>query len=410
MPAAGRGARTGGSEAPAKRRQPADSGLREDSPKRHHAATDTKPTPGATASSRSLRDRVRIDLHARFLLASQFLPAEPSLEEELAVRSTLQTADTIVTLCRVLNQPYAVVLTALVYLQMYKNSSARWRAVTYEGLPTTPATINRSFGSSSQQPSDSAAREVERHEQFLIAASCVLLAWKYREDDVRVSKASGKIFEFTSVLYKVYVAQSENCLAAPSVSGWMLQDEGKEITKLKTQLIEHETHLLHALDYHVGPVPLPHRVGHSQARRDLVQLIQSYVRKFLIAIANDLSDLQELASKLDDLVGLLVLECYKTRVCIDYTPGEVLVTCIFKAVCLLTVTNEYPRVFAPSPPQSDYFAHVDDLESRLCDFMSALDQPDISVDRVAQCLCEIRYNESVSAEKRPASAAEAVSK
>ncbi|GBE60534.1 hypothetical protein, conserved [Babesia ovata] len=320
--------------------------------------TELSSETAATSASSVLRERMRLNLRSRFHLVSHFLPVRSTSNDSEEANCAHEATDTIVTLCRVLNQPYAVVLTSLVYLQMYRNASDRWR--------------------SSAQPFAAPPPKMERHEQFLIAASCVLLAWKYREDDVRVSKSSGKIFEFTSVLYKVYVAQSKNSSAPPSVSRWMLQDEGKEILKLKSQLIEHENHLLHALDYHVGPVPLPHK------------LIPSYVRKFLIAIANDLSDLQDLALKMDNLVGLLVLDCYKTRICLDYTPGEILVSCIFKSVSLLTVAGAYPRVLSPQLGPEGYIGHIQEVEARLNTFISALGKSEITADRIAQCLCDMR--------------------
>ncbi|CDR94303.1 hypothetical protein, conserved [Babesia bigemina] len=320
--------------------------------------TDLPSAVSETCGSSPLRERIRLNMRARFHLVSHFLSRKPTSNDVEEEKCEHEASDTILTLCKVLNQPYSVVLTSLVYLQMYRNASDRWRE--------------------SLQPSAGSPRKMERHEQFLIAASCVLLAWKYREDDVRVNKSNGKIFEFTSVLYKVYVAQSKNSSSPPSVSRWMLQDEGKEILKLKSQLIEHENHLLHALNYHVGPVPLPHK------------LIPSYVRRFLIAIAKDLSDLQDLALKMDDLVGLLVLDCYKTRICLDYTPGEILVSCIFKAVSLLTVAGAYPRVLSPQLEHEGYLGHIKETEARLNTFISALGKSDITADRIAQCLNDMR--------------------
>lgn len=40
-------------------------------------------------------------------------------------------------------------------------------------------------------------------------------------------------------------------------------------------------------------------------------------------MAGDISDLQDIALMLDNLVGMLVLDCYKTQICLDYTPGEI---------------------------------------------------------------------------------------
>ncbi|ORM41985.1 uncharacterized protein BXIN_1064 [Babesia sp. Xinjiang] len=365
-----RGARAGDSSAPSKRRKAANAPTGK-------AASEASPavtTEDATSTEvSSIREKVRNNLRARFQLAARLLPAEPATEETKNYSS--QAPDTIVTLCKVLNQPYSVVLTALVYLQMYKNASDRWNAISSQRNVTAPDKW-RSVAMGSCEPSTSSSEDMDRHEHFLVAASCVLLAWKYREDDVRVAKSAGKIFEFTSVLYKLYVAQDKNCSGTPSVSSWMLQDEGKEITKLKMQLLEHETHLLHALDYHVGPVLTPHK------------LIPAYVRKFLIAIANDLSDLHELAQQLDNLVGLLLLECYKTRICIDYNPGEILVSCIFKAACLLTVSGAYPHVFGTQ--SKDYFKYIKEMNSRLNNFISALGKREIGAERIAQCLADMR--------------------
>ncbi|KAK1936015.1 hypothetical protein X943_000946 [Babesia divergens] len=311
----------------------------------------------------AVRSSVLQNLRSRFQLASHLLQPSSAIEDKYHEQCAYRVSDTIVTLCSVLNLSHAVALTALVYLQMYKNSSKSWLRSTLQPPP---------------EKDKISGREIKRHEQFVMAAACVLLAWKYREDDTRVSKSTRKIFEFLSALYKVYVTQSEKYLGTPSVSGWMLQDEGTEINKLKSQLIEQESHLLQALDYHVGPVPLPHK------------LVPAYVRKFLIAMAGDISDLQDTALMLDNLVGMLVLDCYKTQICLDYTPGEILVSCIFKAACILDVAEIHPRVFTPSPQSQSYVSHVKDMECRLRDFLTAVGGPVSNVDRISDCLYDIR--------------------
>ncbi|GFE54054.1 hypothetical protein BaOVIS_014580 [Babesia ovis] len=327
----------------------------------------------STTTISSLRERVRNNLRARFQLASQFMPTASAVEETHP--SVSEAADTIVALCRALHQPFSVLLTALVYLQMYKNASDRWKSIT-SSICTGAKMSKPPISAATSDFSHRYGVHIERHENFLVAASCVLLAWKYREDDIRSSKSTGKIFEFTSVLYKLYVAQNVTDVNVPSVSAWMLQDEGKEITKLKTQLLAHEAHLLHALDYHVGPIPLPHK------------LIPTYVRKFIIATATDLSECNEVAKHLDHLVGLLILDCYKTRICIDYNPGEILVSCIFKGACLLSVSGLYPDIFGSV--SEDHFSTAVEIESRLNNFLSTLGRAEISTNRISRCLADMR--------------------
>lgn len=315
------------------------------------------PERGSPASKAGLRE----SLKNRFYLASQFLPFVSLEADDYEDVCAYRTAETLVKVCRVLELSYAVTLTGLVYLQMYKNSSKRWREIAHNdsGDETSP-------------------RKMGCRDQLLIAGACILLAWKYREDGIGGSKSSRKIFELSSALYKIYAVQSKKCSGVPSVSGWMLQDEGNEINKLKTQIIEHESHLLQSLDYHIGPIPLPHK------------LIPAYVRKFLIATAGDISDLQEVAERMDDLVGVLVLDCYKTQICLDYTPGDILSACIFKAACLLSVAGIYTAIFSPDTPDRKFTDHATDMESRLNKFFSFIGHSVTTTDRILHCLWDIR--------------------
>ncbi|EDO07222.1 uncharacterized protein BBOV_IV008680 [Babesia bovis T2Bo] len=321
-----------------------------------------------------LRESIKTKLRARFSLAYNFMLSDPAVHN--SPNCSISSADTVVTLCRALRQPYSVVLTALVYLQLYKNASDHWKShyrsqdiiVTHpKSCPSNGAIIDND-GHPVTDPGS--------HEHFLVAAACVLLAWKYREDDTRVTKSTGKIFEFTSVIYKLYVAQTSSGGNIPSVSGWMLRDTGQEITRLKTQLLEHEAHLLHALNYHVGPIPIPHK------------LIPAYVRKFLIALCPDFSEIQELCQQFEHYVCLLVLDCYKTRICIEYSPGEILVSCIFKTACLLSESGAYDLpMFGDG---TNFFDAATTLDARLRGFISSLGQVEISAKQVVRCMFDIR--------------------
>ncbi|EKX74046.1 hypothetical protein BEWA_040840 [Theileria equi strain WA] len=255
----------------------------------------------------SLRDEVKDNIMNKLKFASELLqvPVAGELYEE---RCALKTAETIILFCHKLDLSFSTLLTALVYLQLYKNSSKQWRNSKQYSIAIS---------------SSKRKKFLKRDEQFLTCAACVLLAWKYKEDEIGATKSSKKLFDISTTLYKIIVSQSSRKTPEMSVSAWMLQDNGDEITRLKSHIIEHETHLLHALDYFIGPIPMPHT------------LIGAYVKFFVMAVSLEISDHHEYAKKLQDLVEILILDCYKTQMCIDYTPNELVAICIIKAACLL---------------------------------------------------------------------------
>lgn len=320
------------------------------------------------------RTDIKRRLKERLCLAYQFMPPATNAKVEYDDQCAHKASETIVKLCRVLELSHTVVLTALVYLQMYKNSSRCWLK-------------DESSTSAKGQPPP---REMRYQDQFIIAGACILLAWKYREDDLRVSKSSRKIFELSSAIYRMYTGQHAKCPGLPSVSGWMLQDEGHEINRLKNQLIERESHLLRSIDYQIGPVSLPQK------------LMPAYLRRFLIAIAGDISELHQVSETMENLVGVLILECYKTQICIDYKPPEILVACIFKAICLLSVAGIYTEFFTPSSAETKFSDHANEMDTRLQGFIGSLGRSISSIERISQCLWDMRrYTQLFKEEKTP---------
>ncbi|XP_953870.1 uncharacterized protein TA06320 [Theileria annulata] len=265
----------------------------------------------------SIKEKLKRDIISVFKLScgpSNYKIDVDYFEEKFVLR----TADTILLLCQKLNLSLPTLLTALVYLQLYRNSSKTW--ITSNKSDSGKTTLSRRVVSKSD-------------EQFLTASACVLLSWKYKEDEIGLIKSTRKLFDISTTVYKVIVSQNSRFTSIPSVSSWMLQDDGEEMKNLKSQILDRENQLLHSLDYFIGPIPLP----------DL--LVGPYVRLFLVSVSNEFTELQDFAKKLQEVVLLLVIDIYKTQMCVNYTPDELVAISIIKACCLLSFADEKYDIF-----------------------------------------------------------------
>lgn len=59
-----------------------------------------------------------------------------------------------------------------------------------------------------------------------------------------------------------------------------------------------------------------------------------------MAVSLEIADHHGYAKKLQNLVEILILDCYKTQMCIDYTPNELVAICTIKGACSLAFVSE----------------------------------------------------------------------
>ncbi|UKK00680.1 hypothetical protein MACK_000754 [Theileria orientalis] len=292
----------------------------------------------------SLKDRLKSSIMSTLNLVCD-TPYYKISWEFYEERSTVRAADTIYIFCHKLSLSLPTLLTALVYLQLYKNASRKWRS-TNQYLIAAKGQRRRKF--------------LKWDDQYLSAAACVLLAWKYKEDEIGLVRSTKKLYDLSVTLYKIIVFQSSRKTDNLSVSSWMLQDSGEEIKTLRSQILDRENQILHALDYFIGPIPLPY------------SFISPYCKLFLLSMTDDIVDNQEYYRKLEQVVTFLVVDFYKTQLCIDYTPNEIVAIAIIKSSCLLSFVDEKYDVCKYNFNNDNLFKNAQDLENRLSKFISSL--------------------------------------
>eukprot|EP00375_Theileria_parva_P003740 XP_766426.1 hypothetical protein [Theileria parva strain Muguga] len=295
-------------------------------------------------SELSTKEKLKRDIMSVFKLSCG--PANYKIDVDyFEEKFVLRTADTVLLLCQKLNLSLPTLLTALVYLQLYRNSSKSW--ITSTKFNHEKNGLNRRVVSKSD-------------EQFLTASACVLLAWKYKEDEIGLLKSTRKLYDISTTVYKIIVSQNSKFTSTPSVSSWMLQDDGEEIKNLKSQILDRENQLLHSLDYFIGPIPLPD------------SLVGPYVRLFLVSVSNEFTELQSYAKKLQEVVRLLVIDIYKTQMCINYTPNELVAISIIKASCLLSFVDENFDIFKFNFEGDNFHQKSREIENKLEKFLSSV--------------------------------------
>nr|PVC53315.1 hypothetical protein MACL_00000162 [Theileria orientalis] len=292
----------------------------------------------------SLKDRIKSSFMSKLNLVCD-TPYYKIGWEFYEERSSIRAADTIYIFCHKLGLSLPTLLTALVYLQLYKNASRKWRA-TKHYVVAGKGKRRRKF--------------LKWDDQYLTAAACVLLAWKYKEDEIGLVRSTKKLYDLSVTLYKIIVLQSSKKTDNMSVSSWMLQDSGEEVKTLRSQILDRENQILHALDYFIGPIPLPD------------SFISPYCKLFLLSMADDLMDNQEYCRKLEQVVTLLVTDFYKTQLCVEYTPNEIVAIAIIKSSCLLSFVDEKYDVCKYNFNNDNLFKNAQDLEDRLSKFISSL--------------------------------------
>ncbi|KAK2194869.1 Cyclin-like superfamily [Babesia duncani] len=280
-------------------------------------------------------------IKSRFCLASSLVPLG-AVKVDPEQTHKMETGDFIITICQILKLPIGIIFAALTYLQLYLRTSEE---STRLGLVTKSREF---FGND---------------EKSITAAACVLLAWKALEDTLGPQGACRKLFELVSALYKLSVFPFNN---GTSVSRWIKNDNGAEVKRLKTQIIEHETKLLHAIDYRVGPLALPHTI------------LPLYTRKFVLAASQDFVFLKTKCMQIENLAGLFLLECYKSKICLEYEPHELVVACIIKANSILQVKDG--ECLANLKHYNDIKNFLDKLPT--CPNPRVLDQCLVDIDRI----------------------------
>ncbi|UKJ88281.2 hypothetical protein MACJ_000725 [Theileria orientalis] len=292
----------------------------------------------------SLRERIKSSIMSTLNLVCD-TPYYKIGWEFYEERSTIRAADTIYIFCHKLSLSLPTLLTALVYLQLYKNASRKWRSTKHYAI-ASKGQRRRKF--------------LKWDDQYLSAAACVLLAWKYKEDEIGLVRSTKKLYDLSVTLYKIIVFQSSKKTDNLSVSSWMLQDSGEEIKTLRSQILDRENQILHALDYFIGPIPLPD------------SFISPYCKLFLLSMTDDLVDNQEYCRKLEQVATFLVVDFYKTQLCVDYTPNEIVAIAIIKSSCLLSFVDEKYDVCKYNFNNENLFKNARDLENRLSKFISSL--------------------------------------
>ncbi|KAF8819202.1 hypothetical protein IE077_000160 [Cardiosporidium cionae] len=242
----------------------------------------------------------------------------------------------------------------------------------------------------------------ENTERKFVAAACILLAWKYKED-IESERCNRKLLELPRIIYRVlwehFRQEEEKCSPSPpstsmegssiplpaslssytSSSAWILQDNGVAFTKMKDRIKIYEIGLLRAIQYTIGPIPSP------------FPILQGYCKRFLIALTTGKCTYsQENMEKLRHRASLLLVDCYRTPLCLEYTVHELVVACIWRAAVLLNLffepldhlsSGDSTEIFttkqedSTSPPRKSAdaaFAAFEDVDNKMKRFLKSL--------------------------------------
>lgn len=132
-----------------------------------------------------------------------------SVYKSFSERLALYTSDCIVSLSKSLNLPISYTATALGYFQLYKSiPESSWDKHATSVYKKFNGQIGNVLGSN------------------ILAATCILLAWKYREDESSNPKCIKKLFELSSGIYRLIVSSDNKDSANISASRWILDTGG----------------------------------------------------------------------------------------------------------------------------------------------------------------------------------------